>query len=1259
MSDTLTGVPCPYVGLAPFRESDREFFFGREREQRIITANLLSSPLTILYGPSGVGKSSLLMAGVVPYIRREHPRTPVLLFRDWAAPDLNAALARACMAAIGRAEDDFEAPPGGLPFDERLRLCAQAAGDTVLVIFDQFEEFFQHHPKSTDPASFEAQLARAVNREEVDADFLFALREDSLARLDRLRERIPNLLSNRLPLKHLDYAGAEEAIRRPLAAWNDRYGGGKTTVGVEDDLVAALIREVRTGRIKIDEASGSGRTTAEEAAVEAPFLQLVLTRLWEEELRPAPGDAGEGVGGLLAGCRVLRADTLSRLGGAQAIVRGHVADAMDSLDGPSREVCARFFDRLVTPSGQKIAYCGNDLAAYCRQAETASPAADKALTDRVLKVLERLCDEHHRILRSSSKSAEPMGETRYEIYHDVLAPAILSWRARYLAEQRQERERFRLAEQTRQAEARAREQEAVNRHLLRWRLALAVALFGTVLALVWALHQQGVAEQRRQQVMASSAIGASYSTQYNRRRPELGGRFAVQGLALAMSGGSSDLQGRAAAALRRALSYQLLWSHGQDTDAAGASFAADGPQTASRVAALLMTRDGRRVGVVRGDTVRFFDWRAPKGQEALGRPMAHDGVAVKAMVLSADGTRLLTGDDQGRVWQWDSGTGDPIKTARGMEHQGKKKAITTMAVSSADQLATGGDSGEVWLWDLQSGEGQPLPMRPGDRRRVSDLAFSPDGKLLAVGEVSRGETEVWELDRLHGSENRLLYVLDTLRAHPEGEQGGQDRMLVDAVAFSPDGRFLATGDRNNRTILWSAREGAPVLTLWGHTGQITGLAFSPDGTRLASTGSDYVLRLWETATGRPLLALSAHTAWIDDLAFSPDGTRLVTGARNGQVRLWDVACHAGPVTAVAFHPSGRLLATGGDDRLVKIWKLGGHDLSRELVATLRGHKGRITRLAFSPDGRSVASASFDKTVRVWSLSAEPGPHDEQSDARVLVYQDAVYQDDKFYDVAFSPDGKWLAAAGANHNAVIWDTVTWKPSFAGHHEGQVWGLAFSPRSDYLASAGGDGRVYLWRLPKGEQVACIVDPDDDKRWLRGVQFSADGRSLVIAAGTGGLMVLDELPGLDKPARAASRVVRDCLKAARLTAVPGIDSGNVLRARFTPDGGYALLRSREQLWNPGSSQSPRSYSVHRGRVNDFDLWYPSRVPRGRVEDLELVQDGGRIATAGQDGVFQVSPLNDGELLRLGCRRFPDPLTDTECKDEFAESCPPDPCQ
>ena len=728
--------PCPYVGLQPFHEADREFFFGRDRDQRIISANLLSSPLTILYGSSGVGKSSLLMAGVIPYLRHEHPKIPVVIFREWASPDFQVTLARACIDAVWTEDTGQPKPAETMPLDEILRACVEAAHDTILILFDQFEEYFLYHPKSSDPESFEAQFARAVNRENVCAGFLIALREDSLSKLDRFRERIPNLLSNRLILKHLDEDGAAAAVRRPLEVWNSKYAAGMPPVTIEDGLVTELIDQVRIGRVSVGRQGGSGATQEEEHLIEAPFLQLVMTRLWAEEVN--------------AGSRELRLATLNRLGGAEEIVRKHLDDVMEQLDEESQAVCASFFDRLVTPTGSKVACSRDDLE---RWADSLAP--------KVPGVLETLTN--NRILRTVVQSVEKLNTTSYEIYHDVLAQAVLSWRARYIGE----RQRAELERKIKEANARALEKEKNNQRLMVLGGCLGVAF---IIAAVFAFY----AFSQKNRAMAFAAVGSSYSVR--EKDWQLSILLGLQAVNLARSGAAQDALPRSESALLRALGNRIKWSHVRE----------------KKVGAVAFSPDGRLLATASGSQLQL--WDAQTGKETTPKPIEH-AKNVHEIAFTGDGYRLVAGDDDGNVRLWDIRTGDEIKIPIPIQHGA---SISAMAVGPANLLATASlKNSSVIFWNLETGDPiASLPLKNGEW--ISDLAFNAEGSRLAVGEVNRGTTTVWDVSKLPDIESDVpAYTLSNWQVDKEGTQELGDKMLVDTVAFSPDGQLLATGDRFN------------------------------------------------------------------------------------------------------------------------------------------------------------------------------------------------------------------------------------------------------------------------------------------------------------------------------------------------------------------------------------------------------------------------------------------------------------------------------
>jgi tetratricopeptide (TPR) repeat protein len=435
---------CPYVGLRPFNEEDRPYFFGRENEIRTIADNLYGARLTILYGASGVGKSSVLMAGLVPQLRKE-PRTAVVMFRRWQVPQAAALLKRRVIEAASAAAGRSLAIDENLPLDELLKQAADTFDGTILLLLDQFEEYFLYNPDSGPEGGFDAELARAITRRDVDAGFLISLREDSLSKLDRFRKRIPTLFGNTQRLSHLWVGAAKLAVVKPLEVYNAQHPDAVgRPVTIEPVLVQTLLEQVSAGQVSIAQTGGAGQAAAqaEETRVEAPYLQLVLERLWGEEMR--------------SGSRELRLATLEALGGAGNIVRTHLDQVMERLDPRDQELCARVFDRLVTPAGAKVACRLGDLGYWAEDLAAEVPRVTKLLEDNRL------------LARIPAPPGRPEEDNQYQIFHDVLAPGILDWRRRFL--QRREKEEAEAAAAQREREAaeerlRAEETTAREREL--------------------------------------------------------------------------------------------------------------------------------------------------------------------------------------------------------------------------------------------------------------------------------------------------------------------------------------------------------------------------------------------------------------------------------------------------------------------------------------------------------------------------------------------------------------------------------------------------------------------------------------------------------------------------------------------------------------------------------------------------------------------------------------------------------------------------
>ena len=445
----------------PFTEEQAPFFFGRDAEREIITANLMAARLTLFYGPSGVGKSSVLNAGVVHHLRqatREAPSTDgtrefvIVTFRTWRDEPLGA-LERTIEREAGVSGQ-------GKTFADRLQSCADQIQGDVLIILDQFEEYFMYHPGEDGEGTFAAEFARAVNRRDLRASFLLSMREDSIAKLDFFKGRIANLFDNYLRIDRLDRDQAREAIVRPIDQFNRLVAPPDGAFTIEPDLVDAVLDQVKANRVTREDSGRGGLTEHGDYGIETPHLQLVMTRLWQEERA--------------AGSRVLRSQTLRQIGGAGEIVKKHVDAALDALSASERDAAARIFQYLVTPAGTKIALGVEDL--YPNAGISAS---------ELRALLVRLSSGESRILTPVAPAPDQPARERYQIFHDVLAEKVLGWRTRYVTAAEQ-----RAAEAVAQEERQNAEREARSAARLRRLLAVvAVLLVLSVGAAWWAWRQ--------------------------------------------------------------------------------------------------------------------------------------------------------------------------------------------------------------------------------------------------------------------------------------------------------------------------------------------------------------------------------------------------------------------------------------------------------------------------------------------------------------------------------------------------------------------------------------------------------------------------------------------------------------------------------------------------------------------------------------------------------------------------------------------------
>jgi WD40 repeat protein/ABC-type dipeptide/oligopeptide/nickel transport system ATPase component len=1044
----------PYKGLRKFEPEDRAKFFGREQFLTGLINDLEQSDRILLLGASGSGKSSVVRAGLIPWLSEKWGTKFVnLIFTPDEDPfeSLHASL----LGKYKQSEVKFALQATAKTLSQVVTTLKQSE-DYWLIFIDQFEELFtrsSEHQRNLFIDSL-VQLMKAKNS---NVKLIFTMRADFLDRIGAY-PTLGKLTQNHIRLM-IDMQRDElrHAIEQPAI----HHG-----VVFEDGLVEEIVKDVQG------------------QAGYLPLLQYTLDLFWETE-----SDKGAFAD------RTLSIDTYRQLGGARGALQQRVNLFYNALPETEQMAVQRIMLKLVDIAGEEAS--GAEWKPVRRRAQRSE------FSDRLeQQVLMELIDRNLLIsnLQPSSQVAT------VEIAHEVLLTSWANLHDWIQSNRQAIALRNRLNEDVSRWQVKKVEDELwsgskleqvlelrknltfnqvlggftqeANRFIddslgrrdrQRRRTNIVLASFSSLLVIVagFALRgwQQTALEQIKSLTQSSVALFISHRE--------------IDALVEALKAGDrlksvvwsdADTQNQVQLALQHAV-YKIIERNrleGHNNSVRSVSF----------------SPNGRFIATASEDsTVRLWNNAGKERhrftvQNQLFRTVTFNSDSTMIAAISADNTI--------KVWGVD---GREVATEKGQDREDNFMSGICF-VPRTNIVAASGSGKTVNLWRINGQNLQLIKPLTGHKNSVWSISCSNDGKIVTADQS--GYLGLWSQD---GTELKKPFNVS--------------KQSIYGVSFSPNGQTIAIAGGDTIIRLWNIdRPGIKIIGK--HNNQATSVSFSRDGQQIASTSMDNTVKLW-SREGKELKTLEGHGDRVYSSSFSKDGNTLASASDDNTVKLWSMGDresktlfgHLDSLYAVSFSPKGEIIASAGDGEFKKntdiigLWNADGQE-RQPFKANSDLEWNRIWSLSFSADGKTIATANSDRTIVLWNLNGEKLKTIKGHDSKV----------GEVIDVKFSPTDPLIASASYDGTVKLWDLDGKCLKTFNGKAGKVRSVSFSHDGKIIASAHNDGTIKLWNLAEKE--------DREPRTLKGhtayatdVSFSPDGK-IIASAGKDKIIKLWNLEG-----------------------------------------------------------------------------------------------------------------------------------------------------